>query len=303
MAIIAFREVLPRTFSHKFGESPTADRKFVVTTDAPEPHQTLLNTVGIFHGSVHPEFSYLLCTEGNVTETDRQHAEITYRYESPSSGTAEYQASPLSRPDVWSFSTGGAAVPATIYYEGTGNGTRKPLINSAGDFLESAMTEEAELRASISGNRSAFPLADAVAVTNTVNNASFLSGDAHKWKCQGISGQQQVEVVNGAEVKYWAVTAELVYRQSGWNLPLLNVGWNFISQAGTANAQKQRCYVFFEGSDGQRERVASANVMALNDDGSIRFNTDFTGSGAATILNRRVHRESNFSTYFGTPPF
>jgi hypothetical protein len=303
MSIIAHREVLPRTFSHKFGESPTAERKFVVTTDAPEAHQSLLNTVGIFHGSAHPEFGYLLCTEGTITETDRQHAEITYRYESPSSGTAEYQASPLSRPDVWSFSTGGAAVPATIYYEGTGNGTRKPLINSAGDFLESAMTEEAELRASISGNRSAFPLADAVAVTNTVNNASFLGGDAHKWKCQGISGQQQVEVVNGAEVKYWAVTAELVYRQSGWNLPLLNVGWNFISQAGTANAQKQRCYVFFEGSDGQRERVASANVMALNDDGSIRFNTDFTGSGAATILNRRVHRESNFSTYFGTPPF
>jgi hypothetical protein len=302
MAIIAHREVLPRTFSHKFGESPTAERKFVVTTDAPEAHQTLLNTVGIFHGAVHPEFSYLLCTEGNVTETDRQHAEITYRYESPSSGTAQYQASPLSRPDVWSFSTGGAAIPALVYYDGSGNGTRKALINTAGDFFESAMTEEAELRASISGNRSAFPLADAVAVTNTVNNSSFLGGDAHKWKCQGISGQQQVEVVNGAEVKYWAVTAELVYRQSGWNLLLPNVGWNYISGSG-ASAKKRRCYVFSSESEGSTEQVASANVMALNDDGSIRFNTDFTGSGAPTVLNRRVHRESNFSTYFGTPPF
>jgi len=300
MAVIAFREVLPRTFSHKFGESPTAERKFVVTTDAPEAHQALLNTVGIFHGSVHPEFSYLLCTEGNVTETDRQHAEITYRYESPSSGTAQYQASPLSRPDVWSFSTGGAAIPALIYYHGSGNGTRRSLTNSAGDFFESAMTEEAELRASISGNRSAFPLADAVAVTNTVNNASFLGGDAHKWKCQGISGQQQVEVVNGAEVKYWAVTAELVYRQSGWNLLLPNVGWNYISGAGTELAEKRRCYVIDEAT---KEKVASANVMALEDNGGIRLNTDWTGSGAPTVLNRRVHRESNFSTYFGTPPF
>jgi hypothetical protein len=300
MAIIAYREVLPRTFSHKFGESPTAERKFVVTTDAPEAHQSLLNTVGIFHGSAHPEFGYLLCTEGTITETDRQHAEITYRYESPSSGTSGYNASPLSRPDVWSFSTGGAAIPALVYYEGSGNATRRALINTAGDFFESAMTEEAELRASISGNRSAFPLADAIAVTNTVNNASYLGGDAHKWKCQGISGQQQVEVVNGAEVKYWAVTAELVYRQSGWNLLLPNVGWNYISGAGTGSAEKRRCYVIDEAT---KEKVASANVMALNDDGGIRLNTDWTGSGAPTVLSRRVHRESNFSTYFGTPPF
>ncbi len=300
MSIIAHREVLPRTFSHKFGESPTAERKFVVTTDAPESHQTLLNAVGIFHGSQHPEFSYLLCTEGSVTETDRQHAEITYRYESPASGTTDYQASPLSRPDVWSFSTGGAAIPALVYYDGSGNSTRRALINSAGDFFESAMTDEAELRCTISGNRSAFPLADAVAVTNTVNSNTFLGGDAHKWKCAGISGQQQVEVVNGAEVKYWAVSAELVYRQSGWNLLLPNVGWNYISGAGTSLAEKRRCYVIDEAT---KEKVASANVMALNDDGSIRLNTDWTGSGAPTVLNRRVHRESNFSTYFGTPPF
>lgn len=299
MAVIGYREVLPRTFSHKFGESPTAERKFVVTLSQPVGHQTLLDAVAIFHGSPHPEFSYLLCTEGNITETDRQHAEITYRYESPAVGTTDYQANPLSRADVWSFSTGGAAVPALVYYEGFGNGTRKALINTAGDFFESAMTEEGELRASISGNRNRFPLADAVAVTNTVNSSGFLGAGPHKWKCSGISGQQQVEVVNGIEIKYWSVTVELVYRQSGWNLQLPNVGWNYISQAGTGNAQKRRCYVFNE----DREQIPSANVLALNDDGSIRFNTDFTGSGAPTILNRRVHQEANFSSYFGTPPF
>jgi len=299
MAVIAFREVLPRTFSHKFGESPTAERKFVVTTDAPEPHQTLLNTVGIFHGSAHPEFAYLLCTEGNVTETDRQHAEITYRYESPSVGTSDAQVNPLSRKDVWSFSTSGAAVPALFYYDGTGNAARKALINTAGDFFESAMTEESELRCTISGNRATFPLADAVAVTNAVNSAAYLGGEIHKWKCSGISGQQQVEVVSGAEVKYWAVTAELVYRQSGWSLLLPNVGWNYISGPGTAQAEKRRCYVIDEAT---KEKIASANVMALNDDGGIRLNTDWTGSGAPTILTRRVHKEVVFSTYFGTPP-
>jgi hypothetical protein len=94
------------------------------------------------------------------------------------------------------------------------------------------------------------------------------------------------------------VTVELVYRQSGWNLLLPNVGWNYISGSGSS-AKKKRCYVFSE----EDEKVASANVMALNDDGSIRFNTDFTGSGAPTILNRRVHPEVAFTPLFGTPPF
>ena len=300
MAIIAHREVLPRTFSHKFGESPTAERKFVVTTDAPEAHQTLLNTVGIFHGSMHPEFSYLLCTEGSVTEPDRQHAEITYRYEVPQVGSQDSQPNPLARKDVWSFSTGGAGVPALVYYHGSGNSNRKALINSAGDFFESAMTEEAELRCSISGNRSVFPVAVAAQVTNCVNSDGFMGAAVHQWKCQGISGQQQVEVVSGVEIKYWSVTVELAYRQSGWNLLLPNVGWNYISGAGTSLAEKRRCYVI---DDATKEKVASANVMALNDDGSIRLNTDWTGSGAPTILNRRVHREIAFTPYFGTPPF
>jgi hypothetical protein len=298
MSILNFREVLPRTFSHKFGESPTAERKFVVTVKEPVAHQLLLNTVGIFHGSIHPEFTYLLCTEGSVTEPDRQHAEITYRYEVPNVGTQDNQPNPLARKDVWSFSTGGAAIPALVYYHGSGNANKKALINTAGDFFESAMTEESELRCSISGNRSVFPVAIAAQVTNCVNSDPFMGAALHQWKCQGISGQQQVEVVNGVEIKYWSVTVELVYRQSGWNLLLPNVGWNYISGSG-GSAKKKRCYVFSE----EDEKVASANVMALNDDGSIRFNTDFTGSGAPTILNRRVHPEVAFTPLFGTPPF
>lgn len=302
MAINSFREILPRTFAHKFGESPTAERKFVVTMSQPVDHQVILNHVGIFHGASHPEFAYLLCTEGSITETDRHHAEVTYRYEVPASGSQDNQANPVARKDVWSFSTGGAAVPALIYYDGNGNGNRKALINTAGDFFESAMTEEAELRCSIAGNRSVFPVAIAAAVTNCVNSDAFLGAAKHQWKCQGISGQQQVEVVSGAEVKYWSVTVELIYRASGWNLALPNVGWNYISGSG-GSAQKRRCYVFSSESENSTERIPSSNVMALNDDGSIRFNTDFTGSGAPTILNRRVHPEIAFTPYFGVPPF
>lgn len=298
MSVVSFREVLPRTFSHKFGESPTAERKFVLTLSEPVPHQQIISQVGILHGSPHPEFSYLICTEGSVTEPDRFHAEVTYRYEVPR--LEGWDPNPLARPDVWSFSTGGAAVPALTYYDGNGNASRKALINSAGDFFEGATTDEAEMRCSIAGNRATFPIGAAVAVTNCVNSDSFLGAARHQWKCQGISAQQQMEIVNDIEVRYWSVTVELAFRQSGWNLLLPNVGWNYISGSGSS-AKKKRCYVFSEESD--NEKVPSASVMALNDDGSIRFNTDFTGSGAPAILNRRVHREVAFQPYFGTPPF
>jgi hypothetical protein len=297
MAVLSYREILPRTFSHKFGESPTCERKYAVTMDGPTDTQGILDAIGIYHGAVHPEYSYLYCLEGTVNETDRYHAEATYRYEVPSVGTTDFQASPLSRADVWSFSTSGAGVPALVYYYGSGNGSKRVLVNSAGDFFETAMTEESEVRCSIAGNRSTFPLTTAAAVTNCVNNATFLGGAAHQWKCAGIAGQQQVEVVNGVEIVYWSVTAELIFRQSGWDLQLPNVGWNYIKSAGTANASRERCYVYSNG-----EAIPSANVLALNDDGSIRFNTDFTGSGAPSILVRRVHPEVNFSTYFGSPP-
>jgi hypothetical protein len=67
-----------------------------------------------------------------------------------------------------------------------------------------------------------------------------------------------------------------------------------------SGSSKKRCYVFEEGGT---DKIASASVMALNDDGSIRFNTDFTGSGAPEILSRRVNPAVAFAQYFGTPPF
>jgi hypothetical protein len=204
---------------------------------------------------------------------------------------------------VWSFSTSGVAVPAFRYYNGTGNADIKPLINTAGDIIEGAQAIEGELRVSIAGNRSAFPAASAVAVTGALNADNYLGAAAYQWQCIGISGQPTTEVVNGAQVTYWQVTVELSYKPSGYSLYLPNVGWNYISQAGTGNAKKRRCYVFSSDSDSNLEQIPSSNVMALNDDGSIRFNTDFTGSGAPTILQRRVNPAVNFATYFGTPPF
>jgi len=290
MSIIASREVIPRTFSHKFGESPTAEIKYHVTTSAPVGTQAVLDYINIKHGSPHPEFLYLLCSQGDVNELDRYHVEVTYSYSVPAIGTEDSDPNPLSRADIWSFSTGGSAIPALAYFHGNGNGDVRALVNSAYDFFEGAMTEEAELRCTISGNRAAFPVGVAAAVTNCVNVDAYLGAQQYQWKCQGISGQQQVEVVNGFELKYWSVSVELAFRQSGWRLMLPNVGYNYLE-----GGQKKRAYVVDSESG---ERVASSNPVALNDNGSLK------GSGTAPdILYRRVHREVEFKPLFGKPPF
>lgn len=291
MAVLAYREIVPRSFQHRFGESPSAEIRYHATTDGPTNTQAVLNTIGIFHGASHPEYPYLLCTEGNLNELDRFHVEVVYRYEVPATGTEDSDPNPLARADVWSFSTGGAAVPALAYYEGSGNADVRPLVNSAFDFFEGAMTEEAELRASISGNRAVFPIGLAAQVTNAVNSDAFLGAAAYQWKCQGISGQQQVEVVNDVEIKYWSVSVELAYRQSGWRLMLPNIGWNYLD-AG----EKKRAYVVSPPPD--YERIASSNPVALEANGDIR-----AAGNAPDILYRRVHKEVAFQPLFGTPPF
>jgi hypothetical protein len=289
MAVLSFREIVGRTFTHRFGESPTAERKVVLTLDNTAPTaQECINAVGIFHGSPHPEYPFMLCTDATVAEATPSafHAEITYRYEiPPGSGSAGFEPNPLARPDVWSFSTGGSAVPALFYWDGA---TQKPLVNSAGEFIEGLVTDEAECRATIQAIRFVFPLATAVAVTNTVNASPYLGAPAHHWKCVGIAGQQQSEMVNGVEVGYWSITTELVYRQTGWNLQLPDVGFNYLE-----SGQTKRAWVIDPDT---QEKVPAVTKQALYSDGSLK-----PSGQLPDILDRRVNREVNFSTYFGTP--
>lgn len=289
MGVVSYREVVGRSITHKFGESPTAQRKFVVTLDSPATNaQDIQNAVGITFKAAHPEFSFLKMVNVALAEGSPSafHAELTYSYEVDGN-----DPNPLSRPDVWSFSTSGAAVPCFWYYDGSGNANMKALVNTAYDFFEGATTDEAECRATISGNRSAFPLAQAVAVTNAVNNASYLGAAAHHWKCGGISAQQATEIVNNAEVNYWQITVELVYRQTGWKLMLPNVGYNYLE-----SGVKKRAYVI--DPDDNTTKIACASPVGLTNSGAIA-----AANTAPTILERRVHREVDFGSYFGTPPF
>lgn len=303
MAVLSYRELAGRSFQHRFGEAPTSQIKYALTLDDPNTtHQEMLNAVGIFHGAYHPEYTYLRCVEGSVSENtpDPWHAEITYSYAVPAVGNQDFEPSPLARPDVWSFSTGGAQVPALVHYNGTGNDDIQPLVNAAGDYFEGLTTEEAEVRASISGNRAAFPLATAAAVTNAINASPYLGGAAYTWKCAGISAQQATEVVNDIELNYWQVSVELVYRQSGWPMLLPHIGWHYLTGGDPAKAV---VYVRDNApnSPSKGYDIPASSPQPLASDGSLLY----TGGsyGPPDILTRRLNPAIDFSSYFGVPPF
>lgn len=286
MTVHSWRE-LPREASHKFGESPKFKRTFALTLQDPDTSAVeMITAIGVSHGDGHPELADALCINLTATEgyeESRYHALVVAEYEVPQFETA---TNPTARPDVWSFSSSGVATPAFFYFDGT---DMKPLVNAAGDFFEGLTADEAQQKLTIKGNRATFPSATARALTNCVNSGTFLGAPAHSWKCMGINAESKAEVVGNTTVNYWEVSVELVYRQTGWNLQIPNVGFNYIQ-----GSIKRRAYVL-DPDDGSR--LPCTNPVGLNTDGSLI--TDIT---PPPILTRRVYKEVDFSTYFGSPP-
>jgi len=288
MSVRQWRE-LPRTVTHLIGASPEFERRFVATLDDPDTNAgTVVQTIGCTHGSSHPEIAWAECYEVTVNEAyedNRYWHEVVAKYKIPEADEREIDLLPWLRPDVWKFQTQGVAVPALTYYDGS---TQKPLTNSAGDFFEGLTVDEAQQKITITSNRQQFPSALAAAVTNCVNDGSYLGFATDCIKVQGISGEQAVEQVNGQEVRFWKITSELLGRQTGWNLLLPDVGFNYVE-----GSVKKRADV--KGPDG--EMVASANPIALNGSGGKQ-----SGGGLPAILTRRIYTRISMSNFFGTPP-
>ena len=287
------REILPRTVTHKFGESPTAERRFVVSTDGETPQQEVLSQVGIYHLSPHPEWPFLVMLSVTATETDPYHSEITYSYGMTAQENED--PNPLARPDIWNFSAGGSNVPAADFFEVEPIFKPlfweeiQPLANAAGDIFDGVTKTEAELTATISGNRATFDIAIATEVTNSINDNEYLGRPQYSWLCSGVSAVQATEMVNDAELRYWQISVTLIYRHSTHLLKIADCGFNFLE-----GGIKKRCFVV----DADGTKVPSANPMPLAADGSM-----LPVGQEVRIVEKRMHPAINFQNYFGVPPF
>lgn len=290
MSVLALRE-LPRINRQRIGESVDYERRFVLTLNDPDtPSAVMVTAAGVEFMSPHPEFAAAKVYDVEVNEAyegNRYHAELIARYQVPQSDQASALALlPWLRPDEWSFQTQGVAVPALVYFDNTD--ALKPLTNSAGDFFEGLTVDEAQQKIIIRANRFEFPSALAAAVTNCINDAPYLGFAAGCVKVQGISAQQRTEIVGGIEARFWQITSELLGRQTGWNLQIPDVGFNYLSGSVRLRAT-------VKGPDS--EDLPSSNPVPLNGSGGLQ-----TAGTPPAILNRRIYREIDMSVYFGTPP-
>lgn len=301
MAVVSTKE-LARTFEREVGRPAVAKRRFVcvlsddTTTNAPTTEiailaavfgvseQTLANAA-IF-GESYPGLAWKLrkfsINEGY--EGSPYHVEVVLEY-----GIVrdEEIIAPVDRPAVWSFEGSSGEFPALFYYSGSGNATTYPLTNSAYDFYPGLMTTESVVLAKVTKNFATFP-SSWYSANNCVNSASYLGCPTHSLRVAGIDTTYEYEGFGATVVKFWKATATLAYRQSGHNLLLPDVGYNFID-----GGQKRRAMVFdFQNS----EWVPSLNPVGLNGSGGLNM------TGNATVLNRRVNPEADFQTVFGTPP-
>lgn len=285
---------LPRVFENELAGRPRAVRSWAITLSSdtlqnnPTTHLAVLTHADIAlsnYGTAHPEFSWLGARKVTITERHDDspyHILLVAEYGVVS---ANELLSPLSRSPEWSFESQPAQVAALTYWDGA---TRRPLTNAAGDYFEGLMADEQMVRARIKKNLANFAaVTPLIAATNKINSDQYLGCAVNTWKCAGVNTEFTTEVYNNTTHSYWATTIELQFRQSGWNLYLPNVGWNYID-AG----QKRRSMVFdFENG----EWVASANPVGLTLQGGLNL------TGTPVILERRINEEASFVSLFGSP--
>lgn len=288
MGVASVKE-LSRKAEYEVGQARKLTREWVcVLTDdtltgSPLYEPDVFTAIGVDLGSRHPTYTGYRLRKMTLTEGfdgSPYHCHLAGEY---GIITADELVAPASRSAVWDFDSQPGEIPALTYYDGT---TLRPLTNSAYDYFPGLVTQESTVVATVQKNFATFPNSW-YGVMNCVNDSMYLGCPLHTIKVQKVKVTTVREEFGGAIVGYWGATAELHYRQSGHNLQLPDVGWNFIE-----DGQKRRAMVFdFENS----EWIASPNPVGLNGSGGLTF-------GVPAILNRRVVPEANFESIFGTPP-
>ena len=295
MGVLSSQE-LARTFENEVGGQPRAVRTWAVTlTDdtlfgnGTSP-VTVLTALGLTdYGALHPDFtSNAFFGLRKVTVNERfqdspYHIQVVAEY---GVVTANEVANPTARANEWTFEGQASEVPALFWWDGT---TKRPLVNSAYDYFEGLTTTEQLVKATVKMNLTDWAsLLPKIQANHKINSDGYLGCDPHTWKVAGVTTAFTIEIYNNVAHEYWATTCELLYRESGWNLYLPDVGWNYID-----GGQKRRAMVFdFENG----EWVASANPVGLTSTGALNMTT------WPNILERRVNREAVFVSLFGLPP-
>lgn len=289
MAVVSSSE-LGRKLEWELNNTLRLTREFVcVLSDntlenSPTAETAIITSIGIDIGSTHPTYTNnrvrkITMTEGY--EGSPYHVHVLYEY---GPVLANDLVAPTSRAYAWEAEASIGDTAATFFYDGT---TKRPLTNSAYDFFPGLTTGEGIATIRVTGNFASWPTSW-YAANNTLNDSTYAGCPADTLKVIGVQCAQKVEQFATTAVAFWQATATIQYRESGHNLQLPDIGWNFI-----AGGQKRRAMVFdFQNS----EWVPSPNPIGLDGNGGT------SPTGWPEILNRRTSPRSSFQSLFGAFP-
>lgn len=296
MGVVSVKELFRKNI-YEVGKSRQLTREFVLVLSddaltnpmnegSPFAQFLIPNVATKTQRHLHPTYTSYACRKVTYTEGyegSPYHVHVVAEY---GIVTANELEAPVDRAAVWEFASAPGEVPALYYYDGSGNGTLRPLTNSAYDYFQGLTTQESLITAKVTKNFATLPTSW-ISAQNFVNDSTYLNCAEHTWKVARVNVVQSQEEFGGTVTRYWQAVAELQYRQSGHNYQLPDVGFNFIG-----GGQKRRCMVFDFQND---EWIPSPNPVGLDGNGNQ------TG-GAPAILNRRVNPVADFQALFGAPP-
>lgn len=244
MATVIGELARERSLSGKVAETDSYTRCFLVKTN--DPSESLIdisNAPGIKLKSSHPENSAIKAMEYDVKSVDDSGLlyQVSFKYYAmpPDVGEDGGGQGDLGGPEgfskvpVWS---GGSSVSSQAINRDRDG---EKIVNSAGDPLEDVTADVAEFRLSLTtyAANSAAWAPKVLEYTNAVNSDQWNGGAPGTWKCQGASAQLVVESAGGMEFRIWELTFEFAYKASGWQLKLMDIGYNELcDEEGTPSA-------------------------------------------------------------------
>lgn len=298
--LITTRVTETRSEEHRLGESTTFVRNITVRAGTVAELDAAVAGLSLSMGAPHPSQPLVPLTQLSYEEDIDEGrgggdmivytANIKATYELQQSENAEESSGggdPTTRGTQYTFDSSGQPVAALYYYD-NGNVLR-PMANSAGDPIKGLQVDEAIQTISIKFNRYTFPWTLAAALTNCINASQWEGFPARTVKCQGISAQSKQELIDDVNYWYYEIEIRLQYRQTGWDLYIPDVGYNYLE-----GGEKKRAWVIAPDPDafGNEVKIPSADPVALNGAGGL------AGAGAPAVLTRRIYPTVDFATYF-----
>ena len=283
-----------RSLTGKYQENYAYTRAFLVRTDDPgESLADISNEPNVAYMDAHPQDGSVFMLEFSVKPVDDSGLVylVSFNYgpappnNSDDGGVEDPQfVSGLMKQAIWTASSSVTSGPVDKDRDGDA------IANSAGDPLEDVTCEHAEykLQVTLYALSHTTWMDYAKSHTNSVNAAAWNGGAAGEWKCQGCSARMNTETHLGNALSVWEITWDFAYRAGGWQLQLLDVGFNqLVNEDGTPSSAGTK-KASFKGQD----KKGSKSPVGLDGFGG------FVAPGSKpALIQFDVYREADFSIF------